>query len=145
MLTQTYQLTLDDFPEEKYNRRDYIRLPFPPLQEIVSFQVIDTQGNETEFEDYELDKDSSPARVFLKSYSTWPSSIRERAGIKITYKCGYETPEEVPENWIHAIRILVNYWYENREAVVIEPGAMAEQLPLAFNSLLHDRVVEYRP
>lgn len=138
MLTQTWELGLDVFP-----CRDYIRLPLPPLQSVEDFVYKDSNGDEQTFEDYEVDDSSTPGRVFLKPSAVWPSDLYSRSAIKITFVAGYETPEEMPEAWVHAIRMLIAHFYENREAVNI--GSIVNELPFAVNALLSPYKVWWTP
>lgn len=49
---------------------------------------------------------------------------------------------EIPQRYIHAMKLLISHWYENREAVVA--GTISKEIELAFNSLVGiDRRMEF--
>jgi uncharacterized phiE125 gp8 family phage protein len=53
----------------------------------------------------------------------------------VTYVAGYgATSDTVPDAIRHAILLLVGFWFENREGVVV--GTIAKELPFAVKSLL---------
>lgn len=88
LMTQTWELYLDDWPSH-----DYIRLPRPPLQSVTSVIYYDTDGDSSTFptDYYDVDTDSEPGRVVLKYNESWPSeTLQPKNPIKITYLAGYE-------------------------------------------------------
>ena len=83
---QELELTLDGFQDE-------IRLPRPPLQEVVSVKYFD-KGNTEQTVDtdvYIVDTDSEPGRVIRANGKQWPTDLRQINAVKIRYKAGYET------------------------------------------------------
>tara|TARA_R110000868_G_scaffold291244_1_gene551685 strand:+ start:1224 stop:1796 length:573 start_codon:yes stop_codon:yes gene_type:complete len=62
--------------------------------------------------------------------NTWPAMYDRPDALSLVISAGYAEP---PENVLHALRLLVSHWYENREAV---DGASLKELPLAVFSLL---------
>lgn len=98
---------------------DDFRLPYQPLIEVISITYVDTDGN----------TQTIPVPVPVPdpwSFSDAPAT-RGRAGdVKIQYRAGYGTSDDAdPPVWTNdipnpikvAILLLVNHWYENREAV----------------------------
>ena len=105
-ITQTWELALDKWPCERY-----IRLPRPPLIEVVSVTVTDDEGSESPFLDYTLDTYSEPARII----GEWPKGrLADTNGIVIEYTAGYgSNASDVPENIRQAIILLTVHWFEN--------------------------------
>ena len=87
LLTSTWDLWLDDFPV-----KDYIELPYPPLQSVASVKYYDTDDTEYTMDsaDYFVDTKSFKGRVFLVYGETWPSeTLRPANGVVVRYVAGY--------------------------------------------------------
>jgi len=113
-ITRTYELTLDAWP------CGALELPMPPAIAISSITYIDSAGTAstwTPVTEYQLDATGFVGRVTPAYGYQWPSAtLRELAGIKITYTAGYgATASSVPSKVRHAIMMLVGDLYENRE------------------------------
>lgn len=112
-ITRTYELTLDAFP------CDYIDLPMPPAIAISSITYTDSDGtvNTWSASEYQLDATGFVGRLSPAYGYSWPTAtLRELAGVKITYTAGYgATAASVPGRAKHAIMMLVGELYENRE------------------------------
>jgi uncharacterized phiE125 gp8 family phage protein len=105
-ITQTWELALDSFPNERI-----MKIPLPPLQSVTSIKYYDTEGTETVFpsDDYEVDTYSEPGRISLGYGKSWPSSIlRPVNGVIITFTAGYgDTAADVSEKVKQAIKVLI--------------------------------------
>lgn len=138
LITQTQKLVLDDWPYIPF------KLLMPPLQSVTSIQYTTRLGSALTFaaSNYVVDIYSTPGRLTLADGASWPGdTLREMAGITITYVCGYGTESSaVPEPIRQAILLLVGHYYENREAVLSAVGANVQLLPMGIDSLL----AEYR-
>lgn len=118
-ITQTWQMWLDEFPDE-----DYIGIPLPPLQSAdLAVDYYDTAGTKATMTatDYIIDTYRQPGRVVLAYRKTWPSTtLRPANGLSITFKAGYgATAASVPRRVRQAILLRLADLYENREDVVI--------------------------
>lgn len=111
-LTQTYVLRRDSFPGHnlryEWNGYPEIRLPFPPLQSIVSFQYIDVSGTpQTLTQDttfgvnpqnpqygYQLERgdDTRFGRLLPPFARPWPPTRMVPANVIVTYRCGFGGP-----------------------------------------------------
>lgn len=134
MVTQTWELALEAWPAGCY-----IQLPYPPLQSVTSVTYVDSAGVSAVMSsaDYLVDTYRQPGRVSLGYNKSWPSvTLRPGPSIVVRYVVGYGAPKDVPETYKQAIKLLVGHYYENREAVVIQAGAMATQVPMAVDALL---------
>jgi uncharacterized phiE125 gp8 family phage protein len=138
LITQTWVYTIDYVPDvADYDdwkiatgwplslpapgANDYIALPYPPLQSVTSIVYYDPAN-----EDHTYDSDNyhvttsgaggvTKGRVALNIGSTWPSSLRSRDAIMITYVAGYGlTAATVPEAIRVAITRVVTHMFEHR-------------------------------
>ncbi len=130
-ITQTWELALDAWPGT-----GPLELPYPPLQSVESITYIDSTGMEQVMPPaaYAVDTASEPGRIV--PVNGWPS-VWHTGGpvIRVRYTAGYgATGANVPATALHAMRLLITHWVENREAVVV--GQTANKVPLAAESLL---------
>ena len=133
-VTQTWELAL-----EGWRRCDYIELPKPPLASVASVKYTDSAGVEWTMSgaDYVVDTYRQPGRVMLGYSKAWPSvTLRPGPSVVVRYVAGYGMPAAVPETYKQAIKLLVGHYYENREAIVIQAGVVATQVPMAVDALL---------
>jgi len=134
-ITQTYDLYLDDWPAASV-----IHLPRAPLQSVSSITYTDDDGNESTFAsvDYIVDTVSKPARIVLADSATWPTgTLRNANAIVIRFVAGYgDNAEDVPAPIIHAAKLLLTDYYENREQSIVMQGATVNQLPWGVPALL---------
>lgn len=109
-IEQTLRITFDCWPG-----RFPILLPRPPLIEINSVSVYDTDSVETVIDPGNLlvDTFNSPGRVtFISGYSGPGVTLREINSFVIEYKAGYgATAANVPEDFQHAILLQLGYMY----------------------------------
>lgn len=138
--TQTWDLWLDHWPS-----KGYISTPRPPLQYISSIKCYSPDNTEYTINpaDYFADSKSEPGRVILAYGKCWPPvELRRANGIVVTFVGGYGEPTQVPKKMLLAMKLLIGFWYENREAAVT--GAVSRELEFTVHSLLwQDRVVEF--
>lgn len=132
LLTATWQLKLDAFPDEPW-----ILVPLPPLQSVTSIQYLD-QDNVLQTlptSDYLVDAASEPGRICPAPDVTWPVTYEVPNAITITFKAGYgDDPSKVPHVTRHGLRLLIGHWHEHRESVVL--GTVATKIPKTVESCL---------
>lgn len=112
-------------------------LPMPPLISVVSLDYIDADGNPASLEpvtDFVVDTASSPGRLTPSTGSFWPETSFMPGAVTVTYQAGYTS--QVPYGIIQAIKSLVSYWYDNREAVIVAPSIKVTEAPLGVKTLL---------
>ena len=133
MIAQTWLYVADEFPAS-----DTITLAVFPLQSVTSIKYTDTDGVTTTLAstDYLIDTYSQPGRVRLKTNASWPSvTLQELNGFVIEFVAGYgNTATAVPEHFRHAVKMLVEHWYESREPVA--SAGMMKEIPFAVNALM---------
>jgi len=110
---------------------DLARLPHGPLKSVVSIGYVDLAGGEQVVDDtaYEVRKDGLEPAIVVAHGQAWP---RIRHGSRITLTAVYG--EAVPEVVQHAMLMMINHWFVNREAVVT--GTIATTIPLGVDALL---------
>ena len=136
-ITQTWDVHYDGFGER-------LTLPLPPLQEVVHLEYVDA-SDETQTLDpseYRVHAGSEPATI--TAVNAWPTVRTGPQSVTVRVRAGYgNAPEDVPEKYRSAMRLLVGNLYEHREAVVVG-RASAVELPWAARVLLdsdHARVM----
>lgn len=145
LVTQTWSVFLDCFPcKPKQNRFDdwfegtrdgalssffeaipVIKMPFGPLQSVISFTTYDDSGGEYSFSssNYYVDTvtPNDPA-IALKIGQTWPTTVlRFKNGIEIRGVFGYgdgytssNSTGDVPVDLQEAVKQMVGIMYEHR-------------------------------
>lgn len=139
MITATYTLTLDRFPENV----DFIELPRPPLQAVSSITYVDVNGDTQTWADtnYTVATGGGAGRVNLVAGKVWPSMQTRFNSVTITYTAGYgDASTDVPEVLRQGMLLKIGHWYENREAVVI--GGTPMSLPIATERI--DNLYKFR-
>lgn len=114
LVTQTWEYTLDRFPCSD----EPIRLPWPPLQRVVSIDYLDESGNETTLDDarYVVDTGSLYGEISLAYGASWPSTYRQRKAITVRFVAGYGDPADVPEALKAAMKLVLSDLYEHRSS-----------------------------
>lgn len=136
---QTWDLYMDEFPEE-----DYIVIPKPPLQSIVSLTYKDSSGTSQvvsfldpsgtalmETDDYIVDNSCEPGRLYLKNGMAWPTTYEEAQAVIVRFICGYSATDDIPAEVKAAILLKLSDLYENRGDL-----AASERLDQALKALL---------
>jgi uncharacterized phiE125 gp8 family phage protein len=116
LLTQTWRLGLDRFP----SFRGAIDLPLRPVLSVTSILYFDSNNDGSTLDGLNYIVDSIGHRIGLTPIGSWPTDLRSFAPIQILFTCGAATPEEIPENLLHAVRLAVAWFSENREPTKAE-------------------------
>lgn len=138
-ITQTWQLVMDSFGEDYQcqpgynsplaaifnNRGQSIQLSRQPIQSITDIKTKDSTNTESTVASATYALDTDAGRVLLNSGYTWPSSLREYAGIKITYVAGYGAAAAVPDPIKQGILQHVAASYTAKVCGTIPDGAKA--------------------
>lgn len=134
LISQTKKLVADDFPAGRV-----IPLEFPPLQSVSSVKYYasgETTLSTFASTSYRVDTALTPGRIVLKDGYEWPEVWDELSSVEITYVCGYGAAgSNVPSSLVHATKMLVSHWYENREPIRTAPGQMMP-VPRTVENLL---------
>lgn len=122
LITSTWRITLDEFPE-------WFNIPKPPLRSVLTVSYLDGEGAtvslydsaaspQVGIADFVIDTESDPARV-LRAYGiTWPTPLVQANAVSLTFEAGYGNhAEDVPEDLRLAMLLMIGHWFEHREAV----------------------------
>lgn len=133
LISQKWKLTIDAFPLSSTGDDGWwdgvregaismlqqsapVELPRFPVQSITSIKVTDPEEEVTTVDPTVYHLNAGSGRVTLRYNKNWPRRIRPFDGVEIIYVTGYgDEPGNVPAQIRQALRILVAYWYENRE------------------------------
>lgn len=93
-----------------------IVIPRPPLIGINSLKTYDDSNTPTVFPaaGYDVDINSAPGRMILRSGSTWPTDLRPGNGVEIEFEAGYGDATKVPKPIKMAIYMILAKIYECR-------------------------------
>jgi len=92
-------------------------LPKSPVKSVSSITYYDAEDSEQSATvgDFYLMKGDDRAVLRPKSGNSWPTANTDRDdAITITFVAGYTT---IPDNLLHAVKMMVAHLYENRSAV----------------------------
>lgn len=83
---------------------------------------------------YAVDAVSQIAKVYPAPAKPWPATAAVPGAVVVEWQAGWSTPADVPDDLLHAMKLLVGHWDQNREAVVV--GSINSDLRLALDDLL---------
>lgn len=118
LITQTWDLYIDRFYDE-------IKLPFPPLQEVVSVQYLAPETNSPDWQTlstsvYSVDTYSQPGRVLRANNQSWPETRCILNAVRIRFTAGYGDAEDVPERFKDYILLDIELAYDRSEDKYME-------------------------
>ncbi len=152
LVTQTVQLTLDEFPwnsprgwfDGTYYRQRRDRWPVielePPVQSITSVTYVDPAGNVQTLDPskYRVDVNSSPGRLTPALNQLWPATANVIAAVTVLYVAGFGAASAVPVKLMEAIRLLLGHYYNNREQILSGTRLVALEIPEGFDDLVRE-------
>lgn len=154
LITQTLHLFLDGFNETEdplwegvrtgpYLNfyKNYIDLPRAPVASVTSIHTFDDDDNSTLYAtaNYYVNSAREPARIVLRTGSTWPTALRVANAIKVVYEAGYGGAGSVPNPIKQAMLQLVAHMYEQRGDMADVNGET--KMPILVKKLLAPYVV----
>lgn len=134
LLAQSWRIVLDDWPDTHM-----VRLPVTPFMAVTEITAYDEAGGGHAVPLAQFL--SEPDRLLLPPSIAGMRTLRARQGIEIDYVAGFGTePGDVPADIRQALLVLVGYWYEHRDAVIIAGSGAV--VPSGFDRLVapHKRV-----
>ncbi len=152
LISQQWEFAFDEFPRygcwshlhHRHGRHGSmfandetaIILPRGPVISIDSITYKDQTGTVQTLDPsaYNADLLSQPARITPTYGTAWPTALHDTNSVNILFTCGYEN---VPNSILHAIKLIVGAYYENR-AEVTQGGGNFNLMPtpLSAESLL---------
>lgn len=130
LVTQTWELTLDEFPDE-----EEIELPKGALASVTSVQYLDANGvlQTLATTEYEVDSKSEPGKVRLAYAKSWPTTRERWNAVRVTYVVG-TAAAAVPKPIYQAMLLLISQAYEHRTPEVT--GTIVSKVEFSFSALL---------
>jgi uncharacterized phiE125 gp8 family phage protein len=125
-ITQTWRQNENVFSEP-------IMLAVNPVQSITSVKYYDTDDAQQTLSssNYQVDIASDEARIYEGVSAGYPSiSLDVINPIEIIMVSGYGLAAAVPEDIKSAIKIMTDFFYENRDMVNVPVASMATQIPI---------------
>jgi uncharacterized phiE125 gp8 family phage protein len=128
MLFQSWRLVLDAWPVERT-----IALPVGPVEAVSAVTAFDADDEPHELELTQFSVQAG--RLMLPREIDGAPALRERLGLEIDYVAGHgEAASAVPADLKHACLVLVGYWFENRDAVIVAGSGAV--VPAGFDRLV---------
>ncbi len=135
LLTATYRLQLDSFPDSD---RAPIELPRPPLRSVTQIQYYDTASTLQTWGStlYQVDTVSEPGRLMPVPDGSYPDTQDDRFGaVQVTFEAGYGEAADVPEEIKTGIKMLAASLFERREDDIV--ASLILQVPRGVENLLY--------
>lgn len=135
LITQTWDLVLDEFPGD-----GYIEIPKPPLSSVTHVKYRDTAGTLQTWgsSNYIVEAPSGPrarrGRVSLAFGVTWPATYGQAGDVQVRFVCGYgAAASTVPALIRSAMLADLAALYLQRSQVIT--GTIVAELPIGSRSI----------
>lgn len=137
---QTWKLSLSEFPS-------VIRLPFPPLIEVVSLTYVDLEGNTqtlTEGTDFRVIKEegiaAGPACIVPVYLGTFPAARSDFDTVNVVFQCGYgvgsPVTANVPDIIKRYIKSALTVAYDSRDSESGQATLNYQRVPVTVRNSL---------
>jgi uncharacterized phiE125 gp8 family phage protein len=118
LVDQTLELTLDTFPPNE------MRLPFPPLIEVLSITYDDADGDEIVLAASEYTVDDKSEHAWILPNGAWPATFSGINAVRVRYRAGYldqASPpvQNVPDDIRHAVLLAVGDAFDHRGTISV--------------------------
>ncbi len=139
LIDQSWTLHLDCWPAD-----GVILLNRGPVSSVTSLKYIDVDGDQQTLvagTDYQSDVVSEPGRILVEPGAAWPGLEAGRVNaVEVIFVAGYgAAAANVPDDYKHAIKLLVAHWYEHREDA--SDGKPPSSIPMGAKALLSSNVM----
>lgn len=119
LIDQTWDLYLDEFPDDDA----VIKIPLPPLIEVLGLYYLDSAGVEQTIAeaDYVVDAYGDPGRLLLTATGTWPTPKEVANAVRLRFRAGYldtsvsPAVDRPPAAIKAAVLLMIGDLYANRE------------------------------
>jgi len=104
--------------------------------EVTAITYFDDAGAEQTLAsaDYILDAVARRPEIWRPANVSWPSVPRRPGAVKVTWIAGWASADDVPEDMLHAMRLLIGHWDQNREGVIV--GTISSEVEAGIEALL---------
>ena len=128
LLAQSWRVVLDDWPADRV-----VKLPVTPFMALTEITAFDAAGAGHDVPLAQFLRE--PDRLLLPATVGGMPVLRERQGIEIDYVAGFGAePANVPADIRQALLLLVGYWFEHRDAVIVAGSGAV--VPSAFDRMV---------
>lgn len=136
LITQTVKEYHDYFPAN-----GILQLYFQPTT-VSSVKYTDSDGDlETlSASDYTADIISRPSRIVVNPGKNWPTTGEYPNAVTVEYASGFANAAAVPETFKIGMKLLLAFWYENREDIPIS-GSNDPRIRSYHNALFCEKVI----
>jgi uncharacterized phiE125 gp8 family phage protein len=128
-ITQTWRQNENSFGEK-------IELKVSPVQSVTSVKYYDSSETQQTLStsNYQVDLLDDVSTIYEGVSAGFPTTSTSTINpIEIIYICGYgDASTDIPEDIIHAVKLMISHLYENREGVNVSM-TNASQIPLPDN------------
>lgn len=126
----SYTLSLSKFPTYA------IPIPVWPVAAVASITYKDTDNaNQTvTFGTIVQPVNDDRYTIYLTDWAAFPTARSTPNAITISFTAGWASQDVIPPSIARAALMLVSYWFENREAVLI--GSISKETEFSVNALL---------
>lgn len=127
LITQTWRAQWQTWPAH------YLALPFPDIESvIVEYHDTDNTLQTLPSGQYRLIEGARGGMLEWDDSFSAPSLYSRSDAVRVDMVCGYgASSNELPADIVHAVKLLIGAWYENRENTAI--GVSVTELPSSVN------------
>ena len=133
LIHRTLTFTSDYFPSTD----TLLALPWAPLSSVTSVKYYDADGNQQTWNsaNYLAITNREPGGIALKYGVAWPTIRWQPQAVEIVYVAGHaaSVTTAVPQEAIHAIKILIDHWFE---ATGVVAQASLQSIPFSVEALI---------
>lgn len=128
--TQQWTLT-----QARLSGKTQLPIPVLPFRDVVSLKYYDAD-NVQQTADLAADYIVFGNEDFgyIQPIVTWPAMYDRPDAIELIFHAGFGDVSDVPQNLVHAAKMLIGHWYENREHVV---DYTVNTVPMAVSELVN--------
>ncbi|MGB1215971.1 MAG: phage head-tail connector protein [Pikeienuella sp.] len=88
-----------------------VDLPYAPIQSVATIETYDTDNTASTFDASKYELDELSGRVYLNEGEVWPSNLRDRVAVVVTYDAGYGSGS-IPAPIVEALKMYVAQLYD---------------------------------
>jgi len=118
---------------------DFIDIGYPGVTAVASVKFFDVAGDQQTIDPSDLQNDlfAPTSRIHTAKDFDWPETEDEKIDpVEVKFTMGWAAAD-VPDNITSAIKLMLSYLYDNRNAETVAPGYAAEiPLPKAVANLI---------
>jgi len=131
LLAQSWRLVLDGWPPDRV-----VHLPVGPVRALLAVTAYGADGEPVAVPLVQFGTlPGGGTRLVLPARIVGAPGLRAHSGIEIDYEAGYgETADDVPADLRQALLVLVGYWFEHRDAVIVAGSGAV--VPAGFDRLV---------